>query len=130
MNLILITIKILHILITLYIIFSPYIVEYIINDKKMKIMLYLLYIVFSISLVVHWKANNDVCCLSLTENLLTGKPMNETFIGRIISPFYTLNRTQVKELSYFVLFINNIFTINMMYKYRNLLDKNFLRYKE
>ena len=127
MNLCLLLIKLLHIIITLYIIFSPYIVEFIIKDNKLKIMISILYIVFSISMFVHWKANNDICCLSLLENLITGKPLNNTFISKIISPFYTINTSEIKNLSYLVLIINNIFTSFTLFKYRNLINKDFFR---
>ena len=108
-------IKIFHILITGYVIFGPYLIKYFVpenksNETKNLINLYyLLYFVFSISLIVHWVANNDICCLSLFENILTGKETSETFTGRIISPFYIISNKDIKFLSYSVLLVNNLY---------------------
>lgn len=73
-------IYIIHCLVVLTIVIVPFI------DNVPLRELYVLFVPF---IVLHWILNNDTCILTLLESYFSGKPMKETFIGRIVGPIYS-----------------------------------------
>ena len=55
----------------------------------------LLQIVVIISLMVHWYVNNDTCAMTMIEQFVTGSPKEETFIGRIVGPVYSITSREI-----------------------------------
>ena len=116
MNLISLLIIVIHIIFIIYVIIGPHLHLFIDNNffkvykknKILKIMYHIMYITVSINLILHWKLNNDACFLTFMECYLRGVESNQSFIGRIISPIYNITDTQILNLSYFILIINNI----------------------
>lgn len=51
--------------------------------------LLLLNTVFLIGVLFHWMMNNNMCFLTQVENWMTGRPVDETFFGRLFGKFYT-----------------------------------------
>lgn len=107
-------IRFLHILIVLFIIGAPFS-----NDPRVLIV----HITSCISLLVHWYLNNDTCCLTLVESYLSGKKKKETFMGRLISPVYTLDESTTSKVTYYstiALMLVSIFRFSRMEKKANL----------
>lgn len=107
-------IKILHILIILFIIGAPFS-----NDPRILIV----HVSSCISLIVHWYFNNDTCCLTLMESYLSGKKKKETFMGRLISPVYTLDESTTSKVTYYstiVLMLISVAKLSRMDKNANL----------
>jgi len=110
-------INIIHLVIIAFILLGPYLIDYIIDDNKISRILYLImYITFSGSLLIHWSFNNDICALTLLECYVSGKQMNETYMHRVISPFYKISEDNLQNLAYIILFINNVYVFNLLQK--------------
>lgn len=45
--------------------------------------------------MVHWYLNDDTCALTYLESYITGSPLTDTFIGRLISPIYLVSDPMV-----------------------------------
>ena len=74
-----------HTLIILFILFAPFI------DIPA---ILILHITFSICLLVHWWANNNICSLSLLESKLRGMDHTESFTHKFIAPIYDISQTE------------------------------------
>ena len=46
-------------------------------------------VVYTLSLMLHWYLNNDICCLTVLESFLSGNPTNETFMHKLVNPIYS-----------------------------------------
>lgn len=77
---------ILHLLFILFITITPF------TNNIILLQYHLVIIPF---LMIHWILNNDNCFFSTLESLLTGKPVNETFIGRIVKPIYNVQNKHI-----------------------------------
>jgi len=42
-------------------------------------------------ILIHWITNNNVCSLTMLESRLTNTPVDKTFIGKILHPFFEVN---------------------------------------
>ena len=74
-------ITLIHFLIVLFVVFAP-----ICSSCPYTLVAHALFIPL---LIVHWKLNDDGCCLTELEKRLTNKTENkETFIGSILGPVY------------------------------------------
>ena len=107
-------IKILHVLIVLFIIGAPFT-----NDPRLLI----IHVASCISLITHWYLNNDTCCLTLVESYLSGKKKKETFMGRLISPVYTMDESTTSKVTYYstiALMVVSLYKLSRMEKNANL----------
>lgn len=86
-------IKIIHLLLILYIIVSPF------YDKKN------IYYVITILIFIlfRWITNNDYCTLTQIENKLVGEKRG--FIYRLVNPIYSLNESKFNKTLYFLTFV-------------------------
>ena len=87
--------------------------------------IYILHITFSVSLLVHWFGNNNMCALSLIESQLRGTDYKNSFTHSIIAPVYDISKSSWSNLCYIVTFTLMFFSIyklrksetfNMVYK--------------
>jgi hypothetical protein len=78
-------IPIIHGLLILYVIFGSFVFHG--PDSKM------LYFWVTMSLIVHWLTGSRTCCLTLAENMLTGKENTDSFLYRTIDPVYNLSES-------------------------------------
>ena len=69
--------------------------------------LHIIHITFSISLLVHWYCNSNVCSLSMIESKLRGLDYTESFTHRLIGPVYEISKTAWSRFCY-------IFTILLL----------------
>lgn len=90
-----------HFLVVLFVIIAPF--------SNVPIIL-LLHATFSISLLVHWYTNNNICSLSLMESQLRGLDYTESFTHRLISPIYDISKTEWSNVSYIITLL--LFTIS------------------
>uniref|UniRef100_A0A6C0H6C7 Uncharacterized protein n=1 Tax=viral metagenome TaxID=1070528 RepID=A0A6C0H6C7_9ZZZZ len=67
--------------------------------------LHILHITFSLSLLVHWYCNSNVCSLSMIESKLRGLDYTESFTHRIVAPIYDISKTTWSKLCYTVTII-------------------------
>lgn len=60
--------------------------------------LLILHITFSVSLLVHWWGNSNVCSLSVIESKLRGLNYTESFTHKFIAPVYDISKTTWSRL--------------------------------
>jgi hypothetical protein len=84
-------IYIFHILVIIFILLAPF-------TKIPSILI--LHITFSISLLVHWFNNNNICSLSLLESYLRGTDYDKSFTHKFIAPVYDISNTEWSDLCY------------------------------
>lgn len=63
------------------------------------------YSIIIVILFFHWMTNDDTCILTHLESKITGKPKDETFIGRVIKPIYKIDETDSKLVLKTVFFL-------------------------
>lgn len=56
-------------------------------------------------IVIHWLTNNNVCSLTYLESRLSGVSMSDTFIGKILFPFFEVNNKIIYFIVLLLLFI-------------------------
>jgi hypothetical protein len=86
-------VSIFHIIVILFVLFGPFIFR---NSP----LILLLHIVFSISLLLHWYANDDTCCLTELETYLSGEDRVGTFSYQFISPMYKVSEKDWSTICY------------------------------
>lgn len=89
-----------HLVIVLFMLFAPF--------SKIPALL-ILHITSSISLLLHWYWNSDICSLSLLESNLRGLPYKETFMNSIIGPVYTI---PYYEMTIFLMLVSLLNLLN------------------
>jgi hypothetical protein len=73
--------NIFHWFVIIFVIVTPFL-----KDQRLLVIdLMLMY-----SILIHWIANNNVCCLTIMEKILRDEPDDgKTFFGRLMGPVYT-----------------------------------------
>ncbi len=77
------------------------------------------------SLLVHWYANNDICCLTLLEGKLRGINYQQGFLHQFISPVYKISNKNLSIISHYVV----IFSILLSF-YNLLKTKSFSKFQK
>ncbi len=77
------------------------------------------------SLLVHWAANNDVCCLTLMEAKLRGIHYKEGFLHQFVSPVYKISDEQISQIAYYVVIISMLLSV-----YNLIVTKSFQKAKK
>ena len=67
--------------------------------------LLLLHFVFGTSLLVHWYFNSDICSLTLIESKLRGIKISDSFSHKLISPLYTISKTDWSNVCYIIVIV-------------------------
>lgn len=62
----------------------------------------ILHISFSISLLVHWYSNSNVCSLSMLESRLRGLDYTDSFTHKFIAPIYDVSQTTWSQFCYII----------------------------
>jgi hypothetical protein len=86
-------INLFHILVILFVLLAPFIFR---NSPLVLI----LHVVFGLSLLIHWYANDDTCCLTEFETYLSGGDKVETFSYKFISPMYKVSEKDWSKICY------------------------------
>lgn len=87
-----------HILVVLFVILTPFVFY---NTSQMLI----LHITFTISLLLHWWGNSNVCSLSYMESKLRGLDYTESFTHKFIAPIYDISQTTWSQICYIITII-------------------------
>lgn len=95
-------IRIIHLMIIAFILVAPF-------SKLAPILL--LNITGCWSLLVHWSANNDVCCLTLMEAKLRGIDYTKGFLHQFVSPVYKITDDQISKIANYVVIISMLVSI-------------------
>jgi hypothetical protein len=53
-----------------------------------------------VALLFHWFVHENVCCLSVAEAALRGKPLDETFMHSLIAPVYDVCETTLSSVCF------------------------------
>lgn len=78
----------------------------------------------SLSILIHWLANDNTCFLSMVEAKIRGIPKNSGFIHSLIAPIYDMNKIQINCFAYaalFLLAIISIYKIVTSQRWKNML---------
>lgn len=108
-----------HLLVVSFIIIAPFI-----NNQAILI----LHIVSSISLIIHWYGNSDVCSLTILESNLRGISRKEGFLHQFISPIYKIGSTEWSNIVWFITFLLMCISIYNLYnseKFKIALDSYY-----
>jgi hypothetical protein len=105
-----------HTLVILFILLGPFL-----NSPA----LWVLHITFSISLLVHWYGNNNMCSLSMFEAKLRGLDYTDSFSHQFIAPMYDISQTQWSTLCYIITI--TLMSISIYYLYNSQAFSNALR---
>jgi len=116
----------LHLLIILFILFTPF-------TNILPILI--CHVCFCFLIIFHWLLNNNVCALSLLECKLRGIPMDNTFVSRIVTPFYSPNNENVivlvSEYILILLIVTSLYKIlthpKIKYCYANFSNLSLLQ---
>jgi hypothetical protein len=96
-----------HCIIILFVIFAPFI-----NIPAILI----LHITFVFSLIVHWRANSNVCSLSIFEAHLRGLDTREdTFTHQFIAPVYDISATEWSNIVWIITSVALCISIYKLY---------------
>lgn len=95
-------IQVIHFLFILFVLFG------ILSNDPLILLFYLCTLV---SLQLHWFMNNDICCLTITERILTGRSNDESFMHRLVSPVYKIPDKQLAWVSKVVVCFMIILTL-------------------
>jgi hypothetical protein len=98
----------------------------------------ILHITFSLCLLVHWWANNNICSLSYIESQLRGTDYTQSFTHKFIAPIYDISQTEWSKICKIITIILMCISIyNLYYSkktsqilkcYNNLIqDKEFIK---
>ena len=49
--------------------------------------------------MIHWHYNNDTCILTVIESNLRGKKHNDTFMGKLIKPIYSVSSQEIQYIA-------------------------------
>jgi hypothetical protein len=118
----LILVNLIHIVITLFILLSPF------TDSAP---LLLVHISSVISILLHWGYNNDTCFLTLVECKMRGIEQTQSFINSIVSPVYKFNEVDTSNMCYIFITLLGLVSVYKLYKkstknlqkiYKNLHD--------
>ena len=82
-------ISIFHTLVVLFVLLAPFI------DIPA---ILILHITFSVCLLIHWWANNNICSLSYIESQLRGTDHTESFTHKFIAPIYDISKTEWSQI--------------------------------
>lgn len=67
--------------------------------------LLVLHITFSISLLIHWWGNSNICSLSVLESKLRGLHYTDSFTHRFIGPVYDVSNSTWSTLCYVIVIV-------------------------
>lgn len=95
-------IRIIHLMIIAFILVAPF---------SNLAPLIILNITGCLSLLVHWHANNDICCLSLLEAKLRGIDYTQGFLHQFVSPVYKITDAQISKIAFYVVIISMLLSI-------------------
>lgn len=93
-------IQLIHLLLCIAIITGPFVIK---NRYFLKV-----YVICVMLIIFHWVINNDMCALTVIESWISGKPSDQTFIGRIVKPIYNIKNTQIMNVTLILLLISLI----------------------
>ena len=96
-----------HCLVILFVCFAPF--------TKIPAIL-ILHITFSICLLVHWGANNNMCSLTVIECYLRKVPPTDTFMHQLISPMYDISSTDLNNIVHIVTYVTMFLSIYYLYE--------------
>jgi hypothetical protein len=77
--------------------------------------LLILHITWSITLLVHWIGNSNACSLTLLESKFRGVESCETFMHRLISPFYDIPEGVLSKICYIMTVLLMLFSMYKLY---------------
>ncbi len=96
-----------HVLIVLFIIITPF---------TNMISLLILHVTFSICLLLHWKANSNVCSLSMLESYLRGVDRDSTFSHQFIAPIYDISSSDWCHISTIITLVLLFISLSKLFK--------------
>jgi predicted neutral ceramidase superfamily lipid hydrolase len=79
--------------------------------------LLIIHIMFAITLLVHWYANNNACSLTFLEAKLRGLEVDKSFTYQFIAPMYEMSQTKWSTICYVVTII--LMCISFYYLYNS-----------
>jgi hypothetical protein len=119
MNILADIIWIIHCFIVLFIILAPFS-----NTPAILI----LHAISSISLMLHWWASSDVCCLTVLESNLRGLDRKDTFLHKFIAPIYNISEYNLNNLIWTITLITFSISIYKLYNSKKV-NEAFICYQ-
>jgi hypothetical protein len=95
-----------HLIVVLFVVLAPFL--------QIPAVLFL-HITLSISLLIHWYGNSNVCSLSMLESHFRGLNHTKTFTHQFIGPVYDISETEWSNICYIITIIALIFSMYYLY---------------
>ena len=100
-------VRFIHILLLLFVLIVPFT-----NNFELLI----LHFIIVPGIVFHWYMNSNVCCLTMTEQILRGKKnTDETLTGSILNPIFNLSKHDESTLIFYVTLSLWLITVYKLY---------------
>ena len=97
-----------HILVILYVILTPIVIN--------NISILFIHILFILLLMLHWFCNTDICCLTVCEAYLRNIPTTNTFTYPFISRLYNIPQNEWNQVIWIITIIILIISLINFYK--------------
>lgn len=101
----------LHLVLVLFMVIAPF---------TSSLSLLILHVSFSASLMFHWYANSNACCLSLAEAYLRGTTVDKTFLNRVIEPVYVISENRMNHIIWASTIVLALVSLYRIYNHPNL----------
>ena len=115
MNLIAGLIQLLHILLIVFVVVTPFLATKLPREQSVPYLI--MHIAICISLLVHWSLNDSTCALTIAECYVRGVPATESFMHRLVSPVYVISDQKLGTFSWWttiILLLISIFQLGNM----------------
>jgi hypothetical protein len=115
MNILAILIQILHILLIVFVIVTPFVAPTLSKDQAVPYLV--MHIAVSLSLLVHWALNDSTCALTIAECYVRGVPVTDSFMHRLVSPVYVISDQKLGTCSWWstiILILISVFELGSM----------------
>lgn len=116
-----ILIRTLHVALIMFVILVPFVR----NDRDWT--LDALHVVVCLSLLVHWKMNNDACFLTLLESWILQTPLERSFMHQLVSPIYKIDDDELNNLVTYITMALASITATSLYRKRKQVTHDISR---
>jgi len=104
-------IYLIHLAVVLFIVFAPF-------SNSLSILI--LHVAFSMTLIIHWKTNSNVCCLTIAESWFRGVEMSGTFLNKIMEPVYKISENKMSSIIWTVTLVMMAVSCYKIYYHQNI----------
>ena len=110
-------IRLLHICFIFVMIITPFI-------PKINWLLLVMYICTSVTLLIHWAANDDTCALTYIESYIRGVPLHNSFMYDLVSPVYKISDETLRKTVTYGTVALTLFSLYRLYVNKDSIQRD------